>query len=217
MGWLVLRVVRRAVRRLVLAGIGVAFPVGMLAATLLLIDDAVHEMTPVALAPVQVEMRALATSLDVDMTAITRDLAAVRGVHRAERFASADVTLRVPGRPERIPARLFAIDPGYVDNHPWVRVEAGRLGDGVLLNPALYTLPAVAGATSVEVLPAGVTPADQPAEPAEPGEPAPPGPARPPRAGSPSTAPRTSATPGSGSRSRTARCRATSPRCPAPW
>ncbi len=38
--WLVFHSVRRAPRRLVLGAIGVAFPVAMLAATLLFVDDA---------------------------------------------------------------------------------------------------------------------------------------------------------------------------------
>lgn len=39
------------------AALGVDFPVATPAAALILIDDAVHSMTPVALKPVQVEMR----------------------------------------------------------------------------------------------------------------------------------------------------------------
>jgi len=58
---------RRAPRRLLLGAVGVAFPVAMLAATLLFIDFSVHSMTRVALGPVQVEAKALATSLDEDM------------------------------------------------------------------------------------------------------------------------------------------------------
>jgi putative ABC transport system permease protein len=43
--------------------VGVAFPVAMLGSILLYVDSTVQSMTAVALAPVQVEMRALAGSL----------------------------------------------------------------------------------------------------------------------------------------------------------
>jgi putative ABC transport system permease protein len=154
--WLLGSSMRRAPRRLALAALGVAFPVAMLAATLLFVDAAARAMTPVALAPVQVEMRALATSLDVDMDAVGRRLAAVPGVVRVERFAAADVVVGAPGTSERTTARLFAVDPTYLQHHPWVRVVAGELGRGAVLNETLRARPgfASAGAVSIE-LPGG--------------------------------------------------------------
>ena len=78
--WLALRVIRRAPRRFVLAALGVAFPVAMFAATVFFIDDASGVMTRVALSHVQVEMRAIATSLDANMRAVSRQLSAVPSV-----------------------------------------------------------------------------------------------------------------------------------------
>jgi putative ABC transport system permease protein len=151
--WLLGASVRRAPRRLALAALGVAFPVAMLAATLLFVDAAARSMTTVALAPVQVEMRALATSLDVDVDAVGRRLAAVPGVVRVERFAAADVVVGAPGASERTTARLFAVDPGYLRQHPWVRVVAGGLGRGALVNETLRAKPgfAAAGTVSIEL------------------------------------------------------------------
>jgi putative ABC transport system permease protein len=149
--WLLGASVRRAPRRLALATLGVAFPVAMLAATLLFVDAAARSMTAVALAPVQVEMRALATSLDVDVDAVGRRLAAVPGVVRVDRFAAADVVVGAPGTPERTAARLFAVDPGYLQHHPWVRVVAGGLGRGALLNEALRARPGFAAADTVAI------------------------------------------------------------------
>ncbi len=158
--WLVARGVLRAPRRLALAAVGVAFPVAMLAATLFFVDDAVHSMTRVALDPVQVEMRALATSLDVDMTTARRRLAAVPGVRRVERFAAADVVVGPSGTPAapvaagasgRVKARLFAVDPTYLANHPWVRVTQGALGNGTLLGQPLRASPQLASATSLSI------------------------------------------------------------------
>jgi putative ABC transport system permease protein len=149
--WLLGASVRRAPRRLALAILGVAFPVAMLAATLLYVDAAARSMTAVALAPVQVEMRALATSLDVDVDAVARRLAAVPGVVRVDRFAAADVVVGVPGSTERTSARLFAVDPAYLQHHPWVRVVAGGLGRGALLNEQLRARPGFAAAGTVAV------------------------------------------------------------------
>src|SRR5215475_11337710 len=94
--WLVTNTIRHALRRLVLEAIGVAFPVAMLAATLLFVDNAVQAMTPAALYPVQTEMRAVAKSLDVDIAAVSQQLAAVPGVGGAEPFAATNVVV-APG------------------------------------------------------------------------------------------------------------------------
>jgi putative ABC transport system permease protein len=149
--WLLGASVRRAPRRLALAALGVGFPVAMLAATLLFVDAAAGAMTPVALAPVQVEMRALATSLDVDIDEVARRLATVPGVVRAERFAAADVVVGVPGATARTSARLFAVDPGYLEHHPWVRVVAGGFGRGAVLNQTLAARPGFAAAQAVSI------------------------------------------------------------------
>jgi putative ABC transport system permease protein len=149
--WLLGAGVRRAPRRLALAALGVGFPVAMLAATLLFVDAAAGAMTPVALAPVQVEMRALATSLDVDIDEVARRLATVPGVVRAERFAAADVVVGVPGATARTSARLFAVDPGYLEHHPWVRVLAGGFGRGAVLNQTLAARPGFAAAQAVSI------------------------------------------------------------------
>jgi putative ABC transport system permease protein len=149
--WLVARGIRRSPRRLVLAAIGVAFPVAILAATLLLVDEASRSMTRVALAPVQVDMRALATTIEGDSAATARRLAAVPGVERAERFASVAVTVSVPGRAAPVAARLFAVDPEYLQHHPWVKVTDGRFGGGALLSQPLRATTGFAGPPSIAV------------------------------------------------------------------
>jgi len=152
--WLLVSSVRRAPRRLLLSAVGVAFPIAMLAATLLFVDGAVHSMTRQALAPVQVEMRALATGLNVDMTAVDQQLAAVDGVQRVDRFAAADVVVSAPGT-GKVPARVFAVDPGYFEHHPWVRPSTGTLDGGALLGEPLHGLPGFTTATSVTIELAG--------------------------------------------------------------
>jgi putative ABC transport system permease protein len=129
--------VRHAPERTILGALGVAFPVAMLTATLLFVARAVGSMTRVALAPVQVEQRALVTSLDVDATALARRLAAVTGVEHVDRFATADVVVRAPGVPGGSTARLFAIDQSYLRHHRWVRVVSGSLARGALLDQSL--------------------------------------------------------------------------------
>ncbi|NJC72007.1 ABC transporter permease [Planosporangium thailandense] len=147
--WLLAHSVRRAPRRLLLAAVGVAFPVAMLGATLLFVDGAVRSMTSHALAPVQLEMRAVATSVNVDMAPVDRRLAAVRHVRQIDRFAAADVVLSAPGVPGQVPARLFAVDASYTAHHPWVRVVSGRIGDGALLGESLRTTAGFGAASTV--------------------------------------------------------------------
>jgi putative ABC transport system permease protein len=155
--WLLTQSLRRASRRAALGALGVAFPVAMLAATLLFVDLAVTSMTRVALQPVQVEQRALATSLDVSMTTIGRRLSTVPGVTHVDRFASADVVVRTPGEPAGATARLFAVDQSYLRHHPWVHVVGGSLGRGALLDQSLRDyIPAFARARTVSIeLPGG--------------------------------------------------------------
>lgn len=150
MWWLVVRTVRSAPRRALLAAVAVAFPVAALSATLLFIDDSVHAMTTHALEPVQVEMRGLATSLTVDMAQVRQKLGVVPGVREVDLFGAADVVIGAPGAPGRITARLFAVDPAYLEHHPWVRAS-GDLRGGALLNGAVADVPGFAQATTISI------------------------------------------------------------------
>lgn len=150
MFWLVLQIARRAPLRLLLAALAVALPVATLAATLLYVDDASHAMTRVALQPIQVEMRALATTLDSDPVRLGQQLRTVPGVKQADVFASADVVVSAPGSQARVSARLFAVDPAYLAHHPWVHAY-GDLRAGVLLNDAVAASPGFSGARRVTV------------------------------------------------------------------
>lgn len=156
--WLVAQGVRRAPRRVVLGAIGTAFPVAILAATLLFVDAAVRSMTPQALGNVQVEMRALATSLNVDMTAVSKQLATVPGVQLVQPFGATDVVVGTTGTPGLVTARLFAIDPSYLDQHPWVDVVDGGLSGGALLDLSLRASPGFASATNISITLPGDSP-----------------------------------------------------------
>ena len=148
--WLLGHNLKRAPRRLVLEAVGIAFPVAMLAATLLFVDDAIQTMTPVALAPVQVEMRAVSKSIDVDIAEVGRRLATAPGVDLAEPFAAASVVV-APGTSGQVSARLFAVDPAYISHHPWLHLASGGLGQGALLSQSLQSAPGFAGASSVTI------------------------------------------------------------------
>jgi putative ABC transport system permease protein len=139
--WLVTQSVRHAPRRLVLGALGIAFPVAMLSATLLFLNIALESMTRVALKPVQVEQRALATSLNVDMNGVNRKLAKVPGVQSVDRFAAADIVARLPGSGIGVSARVFAVDPAYLKDHPWVRVAQGSFRRGALLDQSVHDSP----------------------------------------------------------------------------
>ncbi len=146
--WLLARSVRHAPRRLLLSAVGIAFPVAVLAATLFFVDVSVRSMTEVALQPVQVEMRGLATTLDTNMSKVARTLSTVPGVLRVERFAAADVVVATPRG--RATARLFAVDPAYLDRHPWI-AHSGSLAGGALLNSRLATTPGIDSARAVVI------------------------------------------------------------------
>jgi putative ABC transport system permease protein len=148
--WLTARTIRRAPRRLALGTLGVAFPVAMLAATMLFVDDADRAMTRVALEPVQIEMRAMGTSLDVDMTSVSHDLGAVPAVARAEPFAATNVVVEAPGA-GKWTARLIAVDPSYFAGRPWLRVVSGSPGGGALLDEALRNTPGFASAATISI------------------------------------------------------------------
>jgi putative ABC transport system permease protein len=156
-GWLVAHTLRAAPRRLLLGALGIAFPVAIFASSLLFMNRAVESMTRVTLEPLKLEQRALATSLNADMTAIGRRLATVPGVSRVDRFAAADVVVRVPGQSSGATARLFAVDPSYPVAHPWVRVVNGSLARGALLGQSLRNTPGFTGARRVSIELAGST------------------------------------------------------------
>jgi len=148
--WLLRRSVPRAPWRLVLEAVAVAFPVAMLATTLLFVDAAVQAMTPNALRLIQVEMRAVAKSLDTDIRAISAKLATESSVTLAEPFAAASVIV-APGTSGQVTARLFAVDPAYFKHHPWLRIVSGSLDQGVLLSQSVQASPGFESAKSVTI------------------------------------------------------------------
>lgn len=147
---LAIRTLVRAPARLALTLLSVAFPVAVLGSTMLYVDHAVQEMTAQSLAPVQVDMRALATSLDVDMRGVRDRLAGVPAVQSADLFGAADVIVGATGAPTRLTARLIAVEPAYFDHHPWA-VATGEVIQGALLNGGITATPGFADATSVSV------------------------------------------------------------------
>ena len=148
--WLLRRTIPRAPLRLVLEAISVAFPVAMLAATLWYVDAAIQSMTPNALSPVQVEMRAVAKSLDADIASISSKLAAAPGVALAEPFAAAKVLVS-SGISGQLTARLFAVNLGYFTEHPWLKTIEGSLSQGVMLSQSVKGAPEFASATSITI------------------------------------------------------------------
>ena len=136
--WLLAHGLRRAPKRALLDAVGVAFPVAMMAATLFFVDAAVQSMTPVALAPVKIEMRVVAKSIEADVSAISTRLATAPGVSFVEPFAAASVIV-APGTTGQVTARLFAVRPSYLQRHPFIKTVTGSLAQGVLLSQSLST------------------------------------------------------------------------------
>lgn len=148
--WLLGQSLRHAPRRAVLEAIGVAFPVAMLAAILLFAEAASQSMTMNALRPVQIEMRAVAKTLDVDMRAVGANLSSAPGVESVEPFAATNVVV-APGTSGQVTARLFAVDPAYLKTHPWVQLVNGALTRGVALDQSLQSVPGFDAARSVTI------------------------------------------------------------------
>jgi putative ABC transport system permease protein len=147
---LALRTTLRAPARLVLTMLAVAFPVAALGSTLLFVDHAVQHMTAQSLAPVQIDMRALATSLDVDMAAVRGRLETVSGVRTVDEYGAADVIVGAAGAPTRLSARLVAVQPEYFRHHRWVTAH-GDLAAGALLNGGITGTAGFTHARSVSV------------------------------------------------------------------
>src|SRR5205823_12364695 len=111
-------------------------------------------------------MRALADSLTVDMTAVGQQIARVPGVHGVDRFASADVIVSAPGTAPT-PARLFAVDPAYLDHHPEASLVTGTFQGGTALTQPLRELPGFPTARTVTIaLPVAAQAPPPPAAPA---------------------------------------------------
>lgn len=148
--WLLRRSMVRGPWRVALEAVTVAFPVAMLAATLWYVDTAVQSMTPNALAHVQIEMRAVAKSLDADMVAISAQLAQSADVALAEPFAAAKVLVG-NGNSGLLTARLFAVKPEYIAAHPWIKTVMGSLENGVLLSQSVKDAPEFSAADTITI------------------------------------------------------------------
>jgi putative ABC transport system permease protein len=148
--WLLGRSLKHSPRRTILESLGVAFPVAMIAAILMFVDAAVQSMTVNALRPVEIDMRAVAKTLDVDMVTVAENLARTPGATRVEPFAATNVVV-APGTSGQVTARLFAVDPTYLKTHPWVHLASGAFGKGALLDQSLQSAPGFDNADSVTI------------------------------------------------------------------
>jgi putative ABC transport system permease protein len=148
--WLLRRTIARAPSRLILEAIAVAFPVAMLAATLWYVDAAVQQMTPNALSSVQVEMRAVAKSLDANIVDVSKKLATTPEVKMAEPFAAAKVLIQ-SGDSGQMTARLFAVNPEYLKQHPWIKTVSGSLDQGAMLSQSARVTPGFETAKSITI------------------------------------------------------------------
>jgi len=156
-GRLAARTVLRSPRRLLIGLLGVAVPVSLFAATAFFVDTSAQNMTTQALAPVQIDMQALISSPLTPPSPIGAQLAARPQVARVEPFASVDLQVQLPGATAARPVRVFAVNPGYLTRHPWVRRETGSLTQGVLLSDALNSPATTPGSTVRLQVPGGAT------------------------------------------------------------
>ena len=80
-----------------------------------------------------------------------RDVLDVNWCADDDRFAAADVVIRLPGQGVGATARLFAVDPAYIAHNPWVKVVSGSLGEGALLDQALRASPGFESADRLSI------------------------------------------------------------------
>jgi hypothetical protein len=102
MFWLVRQIAHRAPGRLLLGAMAAAIPVATLASAALFIADSTSAMTAVTLEHVQVEYRALATTLNVDIGKVASKLQSAQGVRAVDVFAAANVVVTAPGASNRV-------------------------------------------------------------------------------------------------------------------
>ena len=158
---LLIRSLTRFPRRFVVGVVGIALPVGLLAAIVFFVDSASRSMSRQAVANVKVDLQAVATSPTIDMGTVAKQLLVVPGIVSAERFAAVDVDVTTPLSATPVRARLFAVDPTYFVAHDWVRVTGGSLAAGTLLadpltsssTPIASVQVALPGAAAIVTLP----------------------------------------------------------------
>jgi putative ABC transport system permease protein len=134
------KLISRNLRRTATYLFGLALAVGLFAGILFFVDVTTRQMTATALAPVQIDLIAHATSADVNMTDVVASYATQRGISTVEPVTTADFlsATKVGGTQTSPTGRMFAIAPSYLQTFDILRLSEGKIDpNGVLISEAM--------------------------------------------------------------------------------
>ncbi|MBA4386103.1 MAG: hypothetical protein C0410_15310, partial [Anaerolinea sp.] len=119
---------------------GLALAVGLFAGILFFVDVTTRQMTSTALAPVQIDLIAHATSPDINMSSVAPNFSSQKGIKAVEPVSTADFlsAAKVGGTQASPAGRMFAISPTYLKTFDILRLSEGTPSDnGVMISEAM--------------------------------------------------------------------------------
>lgn len=134
------KLVTRNLRRSGTYLFGLALAVGLFAGILFFVDVTTRQMTATALAPVQIDLVAHATSPDVSMADVIQNFSSQKGITAVEPVTTADFlsAVKLGGTQSSPSGRMFAISPSYFQTFDILRLSEGSLNpNGVLISEAM--------------------------------------------------------------------------------
>ena len=134
------KLVTRNLRRTGTYLFGLALAVGLFAGILFFVDVTTRQMTATALAPVQIDLVAHATSPDVNMADVIQNFSSQKGITAVEPVTTADFlsAVKLGGTQASPSGRMFAISPSYFQSFDILRLSEGSLNpNGVMISEAM--------------------------------------------------------------------------------
>jgi ABC-type lipoprotein release transport system permease subunit len=135
-----LKLVSRNLRRTGTYLFGLALAVGLFAGILFFVDVTTRQMTATALAPVQIDLVAHATSSDVNMADVIQNFSTQKGITTVEPVTTADFlsAVKMGGTQASPSGRMFAISQSYFQSFDILRLTEGSLNpNGVMISEAM--------------------------------------------------------------------------------
>jgi putative ABC transport system permease protein len=134
------KLVTRNLRRTGTYLFGLALAVGLFAGILFFVDVTTRQMTATALAPVQIDLVAHATSPDVNMADVIQNFSTQKGITAVEPVTTADFlsAVKLGGTQASPSGRMFAVSPSYFQSFDILRLSEGSLNpNGVMISEAM--------------------------------------------------------------------------------
>jgi putative ABC transport system permease protein len=134
------KLVARNLRRTGTYLFGLALAVGLFAGILFFVDVTTRQMTATALAPVQIDLIAHATSPDVNMADVVQNFSTQKEITAVEPVTTADFlsAVKLGGTQASPSGRMFAVSPSYFQSFDILSLSEGSLDPGgVLISEAM--------------------------------------------------------------------------------